>query len=133
MYKPVKFITEVPYLESSTFYLFSKSLKILLPIEIDNNDVQSSTTPTIYNSIKRIIEGIGAKVLHIKIYHHYENTFYTYLTIKNDKEVFEINISFKDGIEIAKEINVPIYVKSRILENHGIKITKDLITKALKN
>ena len=133
MYKPVKFITEVPYLQSSTFYLFSKSLKILLPIEVENNHVQSSTTPTIYNSIKRAIEGIGAKVLHIKIYYHYENTFYTYLTIKNNKEVFEINISFKDGVEIAKEMNVPIYVKSQILEDHGIKITKDLIMKALKN
>jgi len=29
-------------------------------------------------------------------------------------------------------MNVPIYVKSQILEDHGIKITKDLIMKALK-
>ncbi|HOD01252.1 MAG TPA: DUF151 domain-containing protein [bacterium] len=132
MYKPVKFITEVPYLQSSTFYLFCKPLKILLPIETGCECIQTQTVPSVYNSVRRIIEGIGAKALYLKIYLYCENVFYAYLTIKNGKETFDINVGLKDGIKMAREMKIPIYVRDQILENNGIKITKDLVMKALK-
>lgn len=131
MYKSVKFITEVPYTDFSTLYLFCKSLKTLLPIEIVFNN--KNTAPSIYNSIRRILRGCGIGVSNIKIYHYYCNSFYAYLTLKKGDREFEFNIGIKDALEISKEMSVPIFVKDKILENCGIKITKDLLIKSLRD
>ena len=132
MYKPVKFITEIPYKDFSTFYLFCKSSKTLLPIEIENKQNTNSQKPSIYNSMKRILVGSGIFISHIKIYYHCANTFYVYLAIKKEGGIFEVNISFKDALEIYKEMPVPIYVRENILKNYGIEITKDIVLKALR-
>lgn len=130
MYKPVKFITEVPYSNFSTFYLFCKPLKILLPIEIEKNI--NSTAPSIYNSLKRILQGLKVSISYIRIYHQFGDIFYTYLAIKKENETFEINISLKDALKISKEMSVPIFVKDKILRDSGIEITKDIIIKSLQ-
>lgn len=130
MYKPVKFITEIPYNDFSTFYLFCKPLKILLPVEIEKKT--NPMAPTIYNSLKRILQGLKVNISYIRIYHQVGDTFYTYLAIKRNSETFEINISFKDALEISKEMAVPIFVKDKILKDSGIEITKDIIIKSLK-
>lgn len=131
MYKSVKFITEVPYPNSSTMYLFCKSLKTLLPIE--TAITTKATTPSIYNSIKRILYGCGIEVSHIKIYHFRCDIFYAYLTLKKEGRDFDFNIEIKDALEISKETSIPIFVKDKILKNYGIKITKDLIIKSLRD
>lgn len=130
MYKPVKFITEIPYNDFSTFYLFCKPLKILLPVEIEKKT--NPMVPTIYNALKRILQGLRVDISYIKIYHQFGDTFYTYLALKRGDEIFEINISFRDALEISKEMTVPIFVKDKILKESGIEITKDIIIKSLK-
>lgn len=133
MYKLVKFITEVPYKDYSTFYLFCKTPKLLLPVEIENKQNRAPQIPSIYNSVKRILLGTGISISHIKVYHQCEDVFYTYLTICKNGGAFEVNVSFKDAIEISKEMSIPIYVKEKILKNSGIEITKDIVLKALKD
>ncbi len=130
MYKPVKFITEIPYNDFSTFYLFCKPLKILLPVEIEKKT--NPMVPTIYNALKRILQGLRVDISYIKIYHQFGDTFYTYLALKRENEIFEINVSFKDALEISKEMVVPIFIKDKILRESGIEITKDIIIKSLK-
>ena len=132
MYKPVKFITKIPYKDFSTYYLFCKNTKILLPIEIENIDSGTQVVPSIYNSIKRILIGSGIFVKGIKIYRQSQNNFYTYITIKNKENIIDVNIGFTDGIKLAKEMSVPIYVSEKILDEFGLKITSDLISKALR-
>lgn len=68
----------------------------------------------------------------IKIYRFFDNTFYTYLTIKRHDSEFDININFKDGIEISNETSTPIFVKDQVLKTCGIEITKDMVLKAIK-
>lgn len=133
MYKPLKFITEITYKGFSTFYMFCKETKTLLPVEISGNLVNNVAVPSIYNSIKRILIVAGYSISGIKIYYEYENTFYTYLTIKKGKISLDINLSFNDAVEISKETSAPIYVNEKILERTGIKVTKKLLTEALKN
>lgn len=82
--------------------------------------------------MKRILVGSGIFISHIKIYYHCANTFYVYLAIKKEDGIFEVNISFKDALEIYKEMPVPIYVRENILKNYGIEITKDIVLKALR-
>ncbi len=140
MYKPVKFITDIPYKGYSTYYLFNKSRKILIPIEIDKEE-SKKYTPTIYNSIKRLIYALGYSCLCLKIYEYDQNIFYTYLSIyknrtsreisKDVDKVMDLNISFEDGIKITKEINIPIYINEEIIRRVGIVVTKKLVEKAL--
>ncbi len=132
MYKPAKFITEIPYKNFSTYYLFYKRDKILIPIEIEKGNSNIRSVPSIYNSMKRIIFGVGYSVVGIKIYHRDQSTFYTYVTIRKEKTNMDINVGFRDGIEIAREMSVPIYVKEKIIKECGIEITKDLVLKALR-
>jgi bifunctional DNase/RNase len=132
MYKSVKFITSIKGAGFSTYYLFCSSSRILLPINIENSRENEKSVPTIYDSIKRLLFGAGIKVLGIKIYYECDNIFYAYLTILKDKKKLDINISFKDAINIAKEVSAPIYVKKPVMDKSGIKITKSMIQEALQ-
>lgn len=129
MYKPVKFIAKIPYKDFSTYYLFCRGEKTLMPIE--TYDAYQPHVPSIYNSLKRILVAMGFSVTGIKIYHFCGDKYYTCLTIHNEKNTFDINISFRDGIEIAKETESQIFVKDSILKEYGIKVTKELVQKAL--
>lgn len=131
MYKLVKFITKVCYKDFSTYYLFCKGRKILIPIEIYNEN--DTATPTIYNCIKRILKAVGFSVMGIKVYRFSDNTFYTYVTLKKDDLEFDVNLSFKDALEISKETSSPIFIKNSILQSCGIEITRDMVIKALKD
>ncbi len=132
MYKSVKFITSIKGSEFSTYYLFCSSSRTLLPINIENDGENEKTAPTIYNSIKRILFGVGIKVLDIKIYYECDDIFYSYLTVSKDKKKLDINIGFKDAINIAMEIPVPIYVEKSVMDKSGIRITKSMIQEALQ-
>jgi len=131
MYKLVKYITKVNYRDFSTYYLFYKGRKILIPIEIYNE--KDTATPTIYNSIKRILKAVGFSVIGIKVYRFSENIFYTYVTLKKENLEFDVNLSFKDAVEISKETSSPIFIKNSILQSCGIEITRDMVIKALKD
>jgi bifunctional DNase/RNase len=133
MYKPVKFITNIPYKDFITYYLFNKSKKILIPIEIDK-EINKKYTPTIYNSMKRLIYALDYSCLCLKIYKYDQNIFYTYLSLYKNNEmgnVMDLNISFADGIEITKETNIPIYINEEIIRQVGIVVTRKLVEKAL--
>ena len=133
MYKPVKFIAEVPYIDFSTYYLFCKKLKTLVPIEIPVRTTGHADIPSVYDSIKRIIYGTGYSILGLKIYRQEGDVFYTYLAIKKNDTVLDINVSFEDGVKISNITSSPIYMERNILETSGIVINKDMVLKALGN
>jgi bifunctional DNase/RNase len=133
MYKPVNFITNIPYKDFCTYYLFNKSKKVLIPIEVDK-ETSSKVTPSIYNSMKRLVYALGYSFLCLKIYKYDQNIFYTYLSIykkDNLSEEVDLNIGFTDGIEISKEIGIPIYISEEIIRKVGIVVTRRLVEKAL--
>jgi bifunctional DNase/RNase len=43
----------------------------------------------------------------------------------------DLNIGFTDGIEISKEIGIPIYISEEIIRKVGIVVTRRLVEKAL--
>jgi len=138
MYKPVKFITKIPYQDYSTYYLFNKTDKVLIPVEIERN-IRSAAVPSMYDTLRRVVKALGYSFLYTKIYKQSQGVFYTYLSIYKsvckDKRsnALDINISFSDGIEIAKVTNTPIYIKEEIIKEMGIEVTKELVEKALSN
>ncbi len=133
MYKAVKFITKIPYKDYYTYYLFCTSIKSLIPIEVHKNNYDNFSSPSIYNTVGRIIKAFNATATKVRVYHLKSGIFYTYLTIQIEGSFFDINIGVKDGVEIAHELSIPIYVKGKIIERCGIKVTKELIKKALRS
>ena len=123
MYKPVKFIAEVPYIDFSTYYLFCKKLKTLVPIEIPVRTTGHADIPSVYDSIKRIIYGTGYSILGLKIYRQECGVFYTYLIIKKNNTVLDINVSFVDGVRISNITSSPIYMEKNILEKTYVSIS----------
>lgn len=127
MYKPVKLITKIDYGGFATYYLYYKNTKTLLPVEI-NGTVQ---IPSIYNTLKRLVFALGGKVKHIKIYKASQNTLYTYLTLEKEGQFLDVNIGFPDAIEIARELDFPIFAKEEIIRKCGIEITREIVKRAL--
>lgn len=129
MYKPIKFITKIVYRDFSTYYLYCRDIKTLLPIEYGENSV----FPSALDTLKRVIFALGGKLNHLKIYKYRQDNFYTYLNLGKDEKKLDISVGFKDGIDIAREFKLPIYVKEEIIKEVGVEITKELVQKALSN
>jgi len=127
MYKPIKLITKIDYGGFSTYYLYYKNTKTLLPIEING----TPQIPSIYNTLKRLIFALGGKAKYIKIYKVSQNTLYTYLTLEKEGQILDVSIGFPDAIEIARESDFPIFAKEEIIREHGIKITEKIVKRAL--
>ena len=129
MYKPIKFVTKINYKDFSTYYLYCKSLKTLLPVETS----EERPFPSGANTIKRLVFALGGEIKCLKIYRCDENNFYTYINIEKSGSVFDVNISFKDGIDVVRDSCIPIYAEEKVLSNFGFEITKELVKKALAN
>lgn len=127
MYKPIKFVTKINYKDFSTYYLYCKSLKTLLPVETCEDKPFPSST----NTLKRLINALGGKIRYLKIYRCDQSNFYTYLNVEKSGSFYDVNISFKDGIDMVRDSCIPIYAEEKILTNFGFEITKELVKKAL--
>jgi bifunctional DNase/RNase len=127
MYKPIKFITKINYKDFSTYYLYCKPLKTLLPVETSENKQYPSSS----NTIKRLISALDGKIRYLKIYRCDQNNFYTYLNIEKSGSFYDVNISFRDGIDVVRDSSIPIYAEEKVLTNFGFEITKEIVKKAL--
>lgn len=87
--------------------------------------------PDIYDSLARVVAGLGAKLIGVKIYLYLQKVFYSYLIIKNSKEKFDINVGFLDGVYLANKLNRPIFIKEELLLKLGTRVTAEMIEKAL--
>lgn len=127
MYKPIKFVTKINYKDFSTYYLYCKSLRTLLPVET----YEDKPFPSSINTLKRLINALGGKIRYLKIYRCDQSNFYTYLNVEKSGSFYDVNISFKDGIDMVRDSCIPIYAEEKILTNFGFEVTKELVKRAL--
>ncbi|MBU0535147.1 bifunctional nuclease family protein [Patescibacteria group bacterium] len=127
MYKPIKFVTKINYKDFSTYYLYCKPLKTLLPVETSEDKPFPSST----NTLKRLINALGGKIKYLKIYRYDQSNFYTYLNVEKSGSSYDVNISFKDGMDVVRDSCIPIYAEEKILTNFGFEVTEELVKKAL--
>ncbi|MFH1899539.1 MAG: hypothetical protein ABIJ82_03700 [Patescibacteria group bacterium] len=127
MYKPIKFVTKINYKDFSTYYLYCKPLKTLLPVETSEDKPFPSST----NTLKRLINALGGKIKYLKIYRYDQSNFYTYLNVEKSGSSYDVNISFKDGMDVVRDSCIPIYADEKILTNFGFEVTEELVKKAL--
>jgi bifunctional DNase/RNase len=125
-----------------TAYFFAREEKIVLPIEFAQEEVtyllslsknKIARRQNIYETVIRIILGLGAEIESLSIYKYQDNEYYTYLNLKREGENLEVSLKFTDGLKIAKRAGASIYVKEEILENEGIKVNRQILRDALRD
>lgn len=143
MFKRLEVIALIPshnQADSYTLYLFQKESRMILPVGLTSDDIRrtfrrknndSQVNPEIYDTFKRVLLALGAKVICISIYNYAGGKFYTYLNLLVEKRHLEIHVGLADALGIAKTSNSPIFIRHRILEQQGIKVTAKLIKDAL--
>jgi len=137
MFVNVKLLTIVPSINTYTAYFFHKRTCMVLPIVVPEHSIQmilrdnNGRSPTLQNTVFRIIRLLNADITSISIYLYRDTTYYTYLHIKAGDRILEINCSFEDGLILCLHLNRPIYIDERIISKNGFKITKELIERSL--
>ncbi len=145
MYKRVHFIALVPShqpgLKKHTIYLFDKNEKIVMPVEISNQEAIFYLTgkthlrhpiPHLYNTIKRLFSCFKIRLVSVTVYNFQEGILYTYLNLVFNQKHLEINVSFHDAFVLAMIYKSPLYIKNDILVEKGIKVTKETLRDALR-
>ena len=146
MFKRIHFIALVSGKQDEfpryTAYFFEKEEKVVLPVTLSKAEVRHllatgqkylTRRQNIYEAVARIVLGLGAKVISISVYRFQDGEFYTYLNIIKEDEKLEISIKFSDGVKIAKNSDVPIYIRRDVLLEQGIKVNKEILRDALRN
>lgn len=125
MYKSVKYLTKIENNVFSTHYFYEPNDQIILPI-----DVIPINTGLITN-VERVLIALNSNLFGIKISLCEKDKYYTYLSIAKQKEIVDVLVEPSIACELANADNILICVEEHILKNEGIKVTKELIEKAL--
>ena len=144
MYKRIYYIALISNLKSGakihTLYLFNKDEQIVIPVEVKNREALmfltgklhvDSNAPDLYNTLKRLIEGLSAKLISITVYKHKSGVFYTYLNLICGEKHLELGMEFTDAFAISRLFDAPLYIDHKVLVKKGIKVSKEIIRDAL--
>lgn len=108
-------------------YLYDKENKVVLPVE----DTEHSDDAYIY-TIKCLIGLISKKDTCLEIYKCLDNKFYCYLNLKHRQGNIRINCPTKFFTDMATNSEYKLLTKEEILDEHGIKVTQEIIGECLK-
>ncbi|MCD4697020.1 MAG: DUF151 domain-containing protein [Bacteroidales bacterium] len=145
MYKRIYYIALVPNVKFGvkrhTIYLFNRDETIVVPVEVKNREALmfltgklhvDSNAPDLYNTLKRLIEGLSAKLISITVYKHKSGIFYTYLNLICGERHLELGMEFADAFAISRLFDTPLYIDHKVLVKKGIKVSKEIIRDALR-
>lgn len=131
MYKKAKYITTVPGENKKTAYVLCKNPNILLPIEV--RDGERYAYPNIPTLLSHILNVLSAEIVMIKIFKYCSDLLYTYLTLKVGKRLVEINVAPDTAVKISALFKIPIYVNEKVVKDLGLRVTREMILKALES
>lgn len=123
MLKEIKLLDVVYNSNLMTFYFIHKGSKVLLPVEAD----LESSTLHIYDALRSILKLLKIELGCIKICLFRGNVFYSHLRIGVNRKIHEVNINMLDALNIAKHLSLPIYIEEEILQECGIKVSREII------
>ena len=112
-----------------------------MPVEIANREAIFYLTgkthlrhpvPHLYNTIKRLLSCFKVRLVSVTVYNLQDGILYTYLNLVFNQKHLEINISFHDAFVLAMMYKSPLYVKNEVLEEKGIKVSKQTLRDALR-
>ncbi len=139
MYKKLHIIALVPNSDKYTVYLFEKEEKYVIPVDFSASQAkqllrpsaQEQNQPSIYNTARRLICGLGGNLISVLIYKYDAGVFYTYLNVATQNKKLDFNANIADALNIAKRFSAPIYIKNEVLDGCGFKVTRQILRDAL--
>jgi len=146
VYKRIYFIALVPSLKFGvkhhTLYLFNKEEQVVLPIEIKNMEAIMfltgkvgvvGNTPHLYMFIKALLDFFGAKLVSVTILDCEYNLFCAELNLVVNEKHVKMSIDFTDAFVISRLFDAPLYADHKVLDEHGIKVSKEILRDALRD
>ena len=139
MYKEVfikAIIPTAPGVDTYSIYLLSRSENIVFPIKVYLRSAEElalalqnnpSPRPHLHDTLRRIVNALKAHIKATLIDTEKNGIYYTYIQLEINGQVLEIDAKLTDALAIAIRCNAPIYVSSKLLLKHGIKITEELL------
>lgn len=122
--------------ENHVLYFYDPLGKTILPVTTYQNidrfvGVYSANG---YEKCLKTIAGIfKCKITGVVIYLRLSDRYYVHLRLDGNKKQYEIDIDLVDALCVAKCLNIPLYMEKHLMTTIGIKVTKDLLEKALKD
>jgi|GEM_PF-1697454 len=123
----ISLLAKIPKEDRITYYLIYKPMyennKAVLPIEI-----KSIGKTNLEDTYIRTLRALNAEIQSINIYLYLEDLYYVYLKILYNGNQFDINTTIDNALNILEYCkDIDIYIEQDILEQEGIKITKDML------
>lgn len=81
--------------------------------------------PLTLDVIKRVIQGLGARVQRVVINGLEGNTYFAALFLERDGSVISIDIRPSDSVAIAVHTRAPIFVDDALMDAQGKEISED--------
>ena len=137
MYKRIYFIALV----QRTLYLFNKEGKIVLPVEIKNMEALMFLTgkvgvkgnsPHFYMFVKALLEYFGAKVVSVNLLRCENSLFCAELNLIVYKKHVKMTMNFVDAFVISRLFDAPLYADHKVLDDRGIRVSKEILRDALQ-
>jgi uncharacterized protein len=72
--------------------------------------------PMSHDLMKKLIDELGAKILHVEITDLRENTYYAAVTLQHGTRVFELDARPSDAIALALRARCPVRVEESLIE-----------------
>ncbi len=88
-----------------------------------------SRRPMTHDLLDSILARMKVKVKEVKITDVKESTYYASLSLNSNKELIEVDARPSDAIVLALKAKAPIFVSTKILEEHGIAFTVEAVSK----
>lgn len=81
--------------------------------------------PLTLDIIKRIIQGLGARVQKVVISGLEGNTYYASMFLEREGNLISIDIRPSDSVAIAVHTRAPIFVDESLMDAHGRELSED--------
>jgi len=116
-----------------TLYFYCRKENYLITLESTAETIETlienhaTTKECMHRTFINLIKLLKGKISKIIIYSDDK----CYVSIEHELKQLEISLTLADALIIAKLDNCKIYITGKLLTDLGIKITKDLLEKAL--
>lgn len=116
-------------------YFLNKDQAKLLILNVDQSEVEevlgdasdNLAQPDIHKVFLDTANFLGARFSCAVLYFVKNGNYQTYLRLTRGEDTYDINCSFLDALKLCFNAEVNLYAKDEILQENGIKVSKELI------
>lgn len=114
-----------------TVYLFNKSKSLAIPLTLEKTTTDAlllaqqqtdQQRPQVYDTIQRLINNLGGKVVDVYVYMEKNGIFYSYMRVFANGRSVDVDIKFSDALCTAVRTKCPIIFEESVLKTIALTI-----------